>query len=867
MARRKVDDEDDDSVFGDSDDGSDDERPVKKKNKGHHSDAKKRAIVSAFLDTEAQVGDEEEEDNYDDDIFLPDESTEAERLENRSRLRRLREEGERKDDQRRVGGAGLLENAIDKLTKRYQDRTFDEGEDDFIEDDGEDAGHDYGVMEDASVLMPDLNDPKLWMLKLNKAHSSKLVAISLLNKFLKLQSQGRHLGIYSCFAPDGVKGFIYIEADTKNAILDALADFRNINLRKLKMVPINEVSSIYAMESQQQIVPLIGEYVRIKSGRYAGDLAQVHESDELNGIVVVKVIPRLKEEDVEIEQQIGEDGFPIVKPPKEANTSRPKTKLYIKRLFDREAIELKGGLIEQGFTPGTFRYNNMTFLDAGFLLLRISVRRLTVGSAVDATLSELKEFNLEDNYGNVAHVIKNSNLHLFRLGEKVRVTRGELINVIGHISGLHNEEIEIQPEDSSIPKFRIHPSSVMKHFREGDNVRIIDGINQGESGLISLVDFEKKNAVVFSPQKSEQFKVKLDYLVLVKESINFESLGSLNGYFLGDLIQSSKGEVGVIISISKSCFNVLLDTNNEVKLVLSDILCKRSSFGYSSKDVNNSTLYTRNKILIVSGPYKNKQGIVRHLWKNKCFVQLEKNAYVVVDSGTVLNMSISETQNPYDQRGGQERGAELRTKSRIRIPNRFIGKTVKILVGRYKGLLGDVISVEQSEFTILLKVKPKVVRIKKVDVTILDNRDLMVNKMRYASLLADKDVPKPVQHVTSVGVPDTRWVKKGVVVRITGNGEYQNKLGVIDEVIEDQADTDLQIVHIFVEEDYIAIATESVEVVRPTKRHQVVILLNGGDQVGNVTALDGFRATVTLEDGNVVEDTVDNMALYGAMNI
>ncbi|GIX61965.1 transcription factor [Babesia caballi] len=867
MARRKANELDEDDGYGDSDLSSEDERPQRKKLKNSNSDAKKRAIVSAFLDTEAQVGDEEEDDNYDDDLFLVDESTEAERLESRSRLRRLREEGDRKDDQRRVGGAGLLENAIDKLTKRYQDRTFEEEEDDFIDHDGDEAGQEYGAIEDTSVLMPDLNDPKLWMLKLNKAHSAKLVAISLLNKFLKLQSQGRNLGVYSCFAPDGVKGFLYIEADTKNAILEAFSDFRNVNLRKLKMVPINEVSSIYAMESQQQIVPLIGEYVRIKTGRYAGDLAQVYESDELNGIVVVKVIPRLKDEDIDLEQQIGEDGFPIVKPIKDANSNRSKTKLYVKRLFDREAIELKGGLIEQGMSPGTFRYNNMTFLDAGFLLLRISVRRLTVGSAVNATLSELKEFNLEDNYGNVANVIKNSNLHLFRLGEKIRVTRGELINVIGHIASMHNDEIEIQPEDTSIPNFRIHPSSIIKHFREGDNVRIIDGINRGESGLISLVDFEKKNAVVFSPQKSEQFKVKLDYLLLVKESINFESLGSLNGYFLGDLVQSSKGEVGVIVSISKSSFNVLLDTNIEVKMVVSDILCKRSSFGYSSKDVNNSTLYTRNKILIVNGPYKNKQGVVKHLWKNKCFVQLEKNVYVVVDSGMVLNMSISETQNPFDQRGGLERGAELRAKSKFRVPNRFIGKTVKILVGRHKGMLGDIISVEQVEFTILLKVKPKVVRIKKVDVTILDNRDLMVNKMRYASALADKEAAKPAPRPSPAGKPDARWVKKGVVVRITGNGDYQDKLGVIDEVIENQADTDLQIVHVFVNEDYIAIATESVEVVRPTKPHQVVMLLDGGERVGNVAAVNGFRATVVLEDGTEVEDTVDNMALYGAMNI
>lgn len=866
--RRGGEPNEEDNFFGDSDDSEADQLPKRKKLKLPSAEAKKRAIVSAFLDTEAQVGDEEEDDNYDDDLFLPDEATEAERLENRSRLRRLRDDVDRKDEQRRLGGAGLLENAIDKLTKRYQDRAFEEeDDDDFIDDDGDEIGRSYGVIEDTSVLMPDVNDPKLWMLKIGRAHSAKLLVVNLLNKALKLKSQGRDMGIYSCFAPDGAKGFLYIEADTKNAVVEAFADFRNINTSKLKLVPLNEVPSVYAMESQQLVTPLIGEYVRVKSGRYAGDLGQVHESDELNGMVVIKVIPRLREEDIELEQKFRDEEFLAPKEEREPISNNNRAKLYVKRLFDREAIELKGGLIEQGLTPGTFRYNNMTFLDAGFLLLRISVRRLTVGPAVDATLSELKEFNLENNYDNVTNVIKSSNLHLFRLGEKVRVTRGELANVIGHIARMHLEEIEIKPEDPTVPNFRIHPSSIMKHFKEGDNVRIIDGINKGESGLVSLVDFDKKNAVVFSPQKSEQFKVKMDYLVLVKESINFESLGSLNGYFLGDLVQSTKGEIGVIVSISKSCFNVLLDTNVEVKLVVADILCKRSSFGYSSKDVNNSTLYTRNKVLIVNGPYKNKQGIVKHLWKNKCFIQIEKNVYIVVDSGMVLNMSISETQNPYDQRGGMDRDTELKPKNRTHIPNKFIGKTVKILLGRYKGLLGDIISVEQTEFTVLLKVKPKVVRIKKVDVTILDNSNLMVNKMRYANLLSEPVTERQQKPPKPTKSQDTRWIKKGVVVRITGNGKYQNKIGIIDEVMEEQADTNLQIIHVFVDEDYIAIATESVEVVRPSQPQEVVMMLSNGDIIGKVAVVDGFKASVVLENGTVVEDSVDNLALYGAMNL
>lgn len=56
MAKHKGDEPDDeDDFFRQSDPSSEDERPQRKKLKMRSSDAKKRAIVSAFLDTEAQV--------------------------------------------------------------------------------------------------------------------------------------------------------------------------------------------------------------------------------------------------------------------------------------------------------------------------------------------------------------------------------------------------------------------------------------------------------------------------------------------------------------------------------------------------------------------------------------------------------------------------------------------------------------------------------------------------------------------------------------------------------------------------------------------------------------------------------------------
>lgn len=53
------------------------------------------------------------------------------------------------------------------------------------------------------------------------------------------------MGIYSCFVPEGVTGYLYIEADNKQSVTEALAEFRNINLTTLKLVPMNEMSNVF----------------------------------------------------------------------------------------------------------------------------------------------------------------------------------------------------------------------------------------------------------------------------------------------------------------------------------------------------------------------------------------------------------------------------------------------------------------------------------------------------------------------------------------------------------------------------------------------------------------------------------------------
>lgn len=105
-----------------------------------------------------QVGDEEEEEDAD-DFLEADEAREAQRLAQKasdarraSSARQQQSHGQPQEEWSRRGGAAHLESAIDSLTRRYQDQSFEEGEEDDDEfDDGEALDCMYTVLHPISL--------------------------------------------------------------------------------------------------------------------------------------------------------------------------------------------------------------------------------------------------------------------------------------------------------------------------------------------------------------------------------------------------------------------------------------------------------------------------------------------------------------------------------------------------------------------------------------------------------------------------------------------------------------------------------------------------------------------------------------------
>ncbi|KAL9032187.1 MAG: hypothetical protein Q9214_008079, partial [Letrouitia sp. 1 TL-2023] len=88
-------------------------------------------------------------------------------------------------------------------------------------------------------------------------------------------------------------GYVYVEARRQADVTIALDGISNVYPRgdKVILVPIKEMPDLLRVNKTEQLRP--GGYVRIKRGKYVGDLAQIDDV-EPNGLdVTLRIVPRL----------------------------------------------------------------------------------------------------------------------------------------------------------------------------------------------------------------------------------------------------------------------------------------------------------------------------------------------------------------------------------------------------------------------------------------------------------------------------------------------------------------------------------------------------------------------------------------------
>lgn len=551
--RREEDDEDDedeDEEEEDDDDEEDEEGGVargSKRQKRRH----KRAAVNRFLDVEAEVNEDEDEEEEDEEYGRDEFIAEPEG------------EGDDEDGVRRPAHHVRL----DRRERELNDQDLARIAEDVSQRYKRSAVRYTGDMNEVPqrLLMPSVQDANLWQVRCKPGRERDLI-FSLMRKSLDLEFSNRPLQILSAFERDSLPGMIYVEARSQKQVSEACNGLVGIYpSRGVTLVPIDEMASLLLIKKQETTVNP-GNWVRIRRGKYQGDLAQVVDITENGEEVGLKFIPRI---DLNPKDEVAVDG-----------KKRKKTGLAVstgvrppQRFFNYEEVVKVYGRKMVSKRSQAYIFQNDTYKD-GFIEKDFKLSAI-VTENVNPTLDEITRFARGNQEGEgiensvdlslIAEASRKAAIAVLQPGDHVEVFEGEQAGVHGVVESINLDIVTVNPVgsiDLEGQKVQVPARSVRKRFKPGDHVKVMSGKNADESGLVVSV---AGNIVTFLSDMSMQ-----EVSVFSKDLREAAEVGTgtniVGNYELHDLVQLDNQTVGVIFKTERDSFRVL-DQNGEVRLV------------------------------------------------------------------------------------------------------------------------------------------------------------------------------------------------------------------------------------------------------------------------------------------------------------
>ncbi|KAM1135826.1 hypothetical protein ACFX13_034746 [Malus domestica] len=665
----------------------------------------KRPSGSQFLDIEAEVDtDEEEEDEEGEDDFIADNAPDVPEDEDGRRMRHrplMPQEDEQED----------FEEIAKSIQARYAKSSHTEYDEDTTD-------------VDQQALLPSVRDPKLWMVKCAIGRERE-VAVCLMQKYIDKPE----LQIRSVIALDHLKNYVYVEADKEAHVREACKGLRNIFGQKIMLVPIREMTDVLSVESKA--IDLSRDtWVRMKTGTYKGDLAQVADVDNVRQRVTVKLIPRIDLQALANKM----DGREVVRtkafvpPPRLLNIEEAR-ELHI--LGERKQDRMTGDYYQT--------INGMMFKD-GFLYKAVSIKSISTQN-IHPTFDELEKFrkpseNGDGDIASLSTLFSNRKKGHFLKGDAVIVVKGDLKNLKGWVEKVEEETVHIRPEMKELPRtLAINGKELCKYFEPGNHVKVVSGTQEGATGMV--VKVEQHVLIILSDVTKEHIRVFADDVVESSEVTS--GITRIGAYELHDLVLLDNNSFGVIIRVESEAFQVLkgVPDRPEVALVkLREVKCKiEKSFPVEVKYKHKVSVM--DVVRVIDGPCEGKQGPVQHIYRGVLFIfdrhHLEHAGFICVKSHNCALVGGSRASG--DRNGNSNsRYDHLRTPPRVpQSPNRFsrggppsnyggrnrggrghdglVGTTVKIRQGAYKGYRGRVVEVKGPNVRVELESQMKVVTV------------------------------------------------------------------------------------------------------------------------------------------------------------
>ena len=589
------------------------------------------------------------------------------------------------------------------------------------------------------LLLPSVDDPSIWGVKC-KPGKEREVVFAVTKRLEERAGTKNPMPIISAFERGGsMIGYVYIEARRQADVLSALDGIMNVYPRtKIVLVPIKEMPDLLRVTKSEQLNP--AGYVRLKRGKYAGDLAQIDEV-ETNGLEAsLRIVPRLdygQNEDnnapmvdgnirgeVQKRKRAGAMGLnnAAVRPPPRLFSEVEAKKKHSKYLQQMSTFDKKH-----------WQYLGDTYIN-GYLVKDVKIQHL-ITENVNPTLEEVTRFTAgaEDGTENLdlsalaATLKKGTANENYLPGDVVEVYEGEQSGVIGKAVAARGDIVTISVTDGELRGQRIEvpTKGLRKRFKEGDHVKVIGGSRyRDEVGMV--VSIKGDTVTLLSDLSLQEITV---FSKDLREASDSGVAGGLGRYDIHDLVQLDPSTVGCVTKVDRESLRVL-DQNGSTRSVMpSQISNKIERRRHAvATDRNGSEIRMDDTVREIGG--EQKMGVILHIYRSFLFLhsreQTENSGISVVRATNVATVAAKggrvaqggssgpdlTKMNPALMRNGANGNAQMAPpKSFGR--DRALGQTVTIRKGAYKGLLGIVKDTTDNEARVELHTKAKTITVPK----------------------------------------------------------------------------------------------------------------------------------------------------------
>ncbi|XP_073016419.1 uncharacterized protein [Primulina eburnea] len=502
---------------------------------------------------------------------------------------------------------------------------------------------------EGNMYMPSTKDPTIWKVKC-MVDRERYSAFCLMQKYVDLKCLGNKLQIISAFAPDHIKGFIFIEADKQSDIYEACKGLCTIYSTKSAPLPNSEMSQLLSVRNKSCGISK-GMWARVKSGKYKGDLAMVVAVNDSRKKVTAKLIPR-----IDLKAMAGKFGGGI---------RAKRTAIPAQRLISSSELEEFRPLIQYRRDRDTnemFEFLDGMMLKDGYLYKKIPMDSLNYWGVVPTGVELLK----------------------FESSKKDESTD------VQWLSQLFGEKKKQQVQD-------------VKQDKGG-----------GKSKGPSSSDGKSKGS----------------------------SSSDVGTSFMHDLVFFGRRDFGVVIGSEKGDSVKVIKEGSEGPSVItikqSDL--KRASFDkklFTVVDHHSNTVSINDCVRVLEGPLKDKQGIVKKIYKGILFLcdesEQENDGYICIkgqlcekvnSSGVASNAKGSEPgsssfmdlpSSPKSPLSPSKSWQEKDDKCNFKRQENgmfSVGQSLRIRVGPLKGYLCRVLAVRRSDVTVKLDSQKKILTVK-----------------------------------------------------------------------------------------------------------------------------------------------------------